>query len=98
MLTWAYETLTIPGRCTTFDTTGASSDSTEPTGDAGEAEQDLGPSHPVPTHSVLDFGTLSAGGSSHALRFDVFYEANPPNVDYQPRGGRWWTTDALAVD
>ena len=98
MLTWAYETLTIPGRCTTFDTAGAASDSTEPTGNADEAEQDLGPSHPAPTHSVLDFGTLSAGGSSHALRFDVFFDGNPPNVDYQPRGGRFWTTDALAVD
>ncbi len=98
LVSWAYEMLSVPGRRSTSNAAGATSDSTEPNCDTYEAQQDLGPSHPVPSHAVLDFGTVSAGGFSRALRFDVFYEADPPEVEYQPRIGRWWTTNALAVD
>lgn len=98
MVSRAYEMLTALEGGATFDFAGSSSDGTESHWGAYEPEQDLGPSHPVPSCSVLEFGTVSAGGSSRALSFDVFYEAEPPEVDYQPRVGRWWTTDALAVD
>jgi hypothetical protein len=98
MVTWAYQMLRVPERRATFDAAGATSDGTDPNWDAYEAEQDLGPSHPVPSHAVLDFGTVSAGELPRSLSFNVFYEADPPEVDYQPRVGRWWTTDALAVD
>ena len=98
MVTWAYEMLTVPEGRAASDAAGATSDGTEPNWEAHETERDRGPSHPVPSHTVLDFGTVTAGGLSRALRFDVSYEADPPEVDYQPRGGRWWTTDALAVD
>lgn len=98
MVSWAYEMLTALEGYATLDFAGAASDGTEPNWGAYEPEQDLGPSHPVLSCTVLDFGTVSAGGSSRVLRFDVFYEADPPEVDYQPRVGLWWTTDALAVD
>jgi hypothetical protein len=98
MVTWAYEMLTVPEGRAASDAAGATLDGTEPNWEAHETEWDRGPSHPVPSHTVLDFGTVTAGGLSRALRFDVSYEADPPEVDYQPRVGRWWTTDALAVD
>ena len=43
-------------------------------------------------------GLSELAGRPRALSFDVFYDADPPEVDYQPRIGRWWTTAALAVD
>ena len=77
---------------------GASSDGTEPNWDATKLNRISAHRIRFPATPSWTSGLSRAGGSSHALRFDVFYEADPPEVDYQPRVGRWWTTDALAVD
>jgi hypothetical protein len=99
ILTWAYETLSDPETRAAFDAAGDSwvyPDDEEWA--AYEGAQDRGSSRPVASQAVLDFGTISAGGLSRALRVDVYYDADPPLVDYEPRSGRYWRTDAVAAD